>query len=582
MSGTPNLVAELASWGERVGLSPAELITWRHVLDHAPEDGTRGGAYYLKAASRAERARPVLAGELVCPPGLDGKPGSPLLWMFADRNGVTQLPLLGRPGEAERLGAYLESNVPRGAHICHWDAAENQFHTLLRWVAPRLAADGWVVLPYATGSRIVGVNLRRGKCSVLLTDALYQTGESTPSVGAWRERLGLGGYSAGLEVAQLRECVEGWQARALRVTGASLRVSIGAMALALARCYLPSDFRWFRTPRLVEAVCRAGGAYRGGYCYAERHAGPAWKVDMVRAYTWALASPLPSRSALAGPGHDPENVPGLHLCRVEGHGNAPAYLAAWDSDQARFRKKLRQVGPLLCWLVDSEVRGLRALEYQVSSVLAVRFTQHVDLALLARHLGALHRVYGRGSVESTLARNLANNLAGKLGQPAERTQVCYARERPDPSWYPYTDTRNQIVHGVWCQPQTHRDGTQHVEAAASITARVRGRVYSFLADWGHLGGRFVHADTDGLLLTSDPTGLMPLGDQAPGDWRLDGYDPDARVYRAKWYRFNGRAWAPGVPHATGADLELVASGGKLSISRRVLAPPWEAGARATL
>jgi hypothetical protein len=423
----------------------------------------------------------------------------------------------------------------------------------------------------ASAGGVLGIEFRLDKEAWLLADVGTMTGSERATLASFTGCPETGGRPSERAVLDLWRTLDRLQGFTLDRFGVGARMTVGSMAVKVLSANLPAEPVWFRPNPLLVAMCRQGGAYRGGLVYAQKYTGPAWRVDVNKLYTWALGQGLPTRSALGRCQQGGVERDGIYLTRVEGVSDMPVPLGAWPNEPARFRKQSRRGWTCLACLPYAEVAGLRALGYNVVPLFGWVFTEHVDTASFVAKLAQAQSSTERGTPEHALAKRLANAVYGKLGESPERTDVIYAAEAPDPSWWPFVTTSLKILPGLWVRRTVRHRPYHHVDAAAVITARGRARMYAAIAGWQCRGGGIVHVDTDGMLLTSDPDGVIPLSETEPGAFRCDAWGLPCTVVGPKWYSLGSVTVTAGASGVTAPQLAIVAAGGQIAIDRHVLA-----------
>lgn len=466
----------------------------------------------------------------------------------------------------------------KGRMLAAWGAADAGFFTFLRQFARPLVRLGCTIEPIATGSRCKALIIRKGRRSWWLTDAGEMVGAASVTEAQLAQEYAPRTPAPVGSAERLAAALGGFQRSLLGCFGVSIRATIGAAALRAATRFVPAD-RWvWRPPPLLVAMCRTGHAMRGGYVYAERYDGPAFRLDVNKAYTGALAGELPLRMALTSAHGGHEGQLGVFLCRVRGPGRLPVYLGVWQGKGEGFKLDYWQGRHALAVLTSTEITGIIALGYQVQQLGGYAAIRTWTLQSFAQQVAAVCVKHGRGSAHERTAKVIGNAVYGKLAERPEREQVMYAEQRPGPEWRPMLDEHGEHVPDLWTAREiAHRPG-QHVDVAATITGRVRGQVYEAAALVLALGGDVVHADTDGLLATVNPGAYLAQHAHQPGTWRVEDEPQRAIVWGRKGYAFGDQVKAAGFAGLTAADAERLVRGGDVETTYMPTPAPWRIGA----
>lgn len=559
-------------------LAADERGAWEHLIGATTSYPT--GEYHppLRAARRADKARSLAAftWEYDAPEVLTARPTA-LLWAAGEARGRVELPE-DAAGAAEALAGVLARPELRQRTVASWGAADAGFHAFLRHLARPLVRLGFTIEPVATGTRCKAIIIRKGRRAWWLTDAQEMVGGATLTQAAFVEEYAPRSRWETGDPARLAEALGAFQRQLLGLFGVSLRMTIGAAALRAAQQFVPGKAWLWRCPPLLVSMLREGHGMRGGYTYAERHDGAAWRVDINKAYTGALATALPARAALVRrPPADP-SVEGVYLCRVSGPGRLPAYLAPWRPKERAFVLDYWNGSECLAVLTTAELPGLRALGFRVEELGGFAFVRTWTLAPFVERIAAICEQHGRGSAHERTAKLIGNAVYGKLAERPERVEVMYAETRPAPGWRPMLTERGDEVPDCWTREVvTHRPG-QHVDVAAAVTGRVRAQLLDAAATVLALGGRVVHADTDGLLATLDPSDYLDTHDTRPGSWRVEREPQRAIVWARKGYAFGDEVRAAGFAGLGADDAAQLAAGETVETTYKTRGAPWSGGA----
>ena len=555
-----------------------ELPAWRHLIETTQSYPTGKYMPPMKAPKGAEKSRPIGA----------------LVWEYDSPEVLTaritavQIACTTEAGRLE-FGDDDEQNAAafaellllpacRGAMLAAWGAADGGFHTFLRQLARPLVRLGFTLEPVATGTRCKAIILRKGRRSIWLNDAQEMIGgggvQLAGFVGEYAPRSSNGTTTP----ARLAEALTSFQRQLVSMFGVAIHATIGAAALRAAETYMPRQAYMWRTPPLLVSMMREGHGFRGGYSYAERYDGPAYRLDMNKAYTAALATSLPLKSALVPAGAKFEGMPGVYLSRVHGPGVLPAYLAPWDPPEQGFIPKYWNGVSCLAIVNSSERLGLEALGFRVEQLAGYAYVREWTLEPFARRIAELCAQHGRGSAHERTAKIIGNSVYGKFAESPAREQVMYAMERPGDEWHPMLDLRGDELPDLWTMHVIKHRPAQHVELAAHVTGRVRGWLYEAMGTVVALGGAVVHADTDGMLATVDASPYLAADESRPGSWRADLEPRRAIVWGRKGYAYGDEIKAAGVSGLTVDDASRIASGEAVEATYRATPAPWKSSA----
>jgi hypothetical protein len=222
--------------------------------------------------------------------------------------------------------------------------------------------------------------------------------------------------------------------------------------------------------------------------------------------------------------------------------------------------------------------GIRALGYQVEQLGGFQFVRSWTLEPFRRRILELCAQHGRGSAHERTAKIIGNSVYGKFAEKPDREQVMYALERPGSDWHPMLDMRGEEMPDLWTTKVTKYRPGQHVDVAATITGRVRGWLYEAMATSIALGGKVVHADTDGLICTVNPARYLQSNDESAGSWRVDEQARRAIVWGRKGYAFGDEVHAAGFSTLTVGDAAQLAAGDSVETAYAATPAPWKSGA----
>jgi hypothetical protein len=485
---------------------------------------------------------------------------------------------LDAPGGAERLAAVLFARRARGTAWVLGHGGRRDLHILFRRFYQAWLSLGYEVAPVVQGGDVKLVSVRRHKHSWYLVDWHGLTGldpacllEQTRAL-AGVDTLRLP-RSVGLALA-----VDGYAALVRAAFGVEARLTLGQTAVAAAARHVPSDGWLWRPNALALALCREGAGFRGGYCYYPAYRGPGHKVDIRRAYAWAISQPLPGGGFRGECVADGVERSGVYVCRVRGPGELPVYVGVWGHDGPGFARRLWSGDSCLCVLSTAEIGGMRALGYRVEPGWGYVHWRTFTLAGYAQAADAVTREHGADSVQGQAAKLLVNAVYGKLAERPERDGLVFSAKAPSKAHLPYVDSAGEEIDGAWCEATAAYRAHQHVDVAAHITALVRGRLYEAMGRLSACGITVLAADTDGLLLSHNPHGALELEPTKPGGWRYCGYDADLVISGPRFAVWRGRAITAGTTRQSPDVVALAYERGVVSVEGKVMAPPWQGGA----
>lgn len=496
---------------------------------------------------------------------------------LVDGANVRSVTLSDDDGRAREFAHVFFTHGTRGHLICWWGASRFLFHWFLRYLAPGLVDEGYDIRPLAAGTSLKAIIVRKGRQSWTLCDIQEMTGLTDYSMEDFVNAFPPIGADPGSNLFRLWGAVASFQRLTLDLFGVQLSPTIGRAALRAASRHVPDDaWKWRPEPMMV-ALCRAGGAYRGGYAFAQRYVGPAYKMDANKAYTWALGEALPLRSAFGKCVLNDVERPGIYMCRVRGPGKLPIYIAPFVGEPRGFEFAYWNGDECLAVVPSSEFPGLRALGYQVIPGHGLVFTSTFTLSGYVDAIAEIVNNHERGTPAVAVAKRFGVSVYGKFAEKPERIQVAYRAERPGKDWHPFLTIHGDEVPNLWVNKVISHRSHQQIDLAAVITARVRSLLYQAMATVIGAGGAVVHADTDGFLSSVDPLGLFETDGRRIGSWRLVEQAEHTVVVGRKAYSFGPEVRYAGVSGATVELVEIVARGDQVTVHGQQLAPPWETG-----
>ena len=408
-------------------------------------------------------------------------------------------------------------------------------HGVLRWYVPHWIAAGFRVQPVVSRSILIVLRVTKGRNAWTFADWTVATSSPAPSFGADHPITHDGAHAIHGELARCLRLVTELASWVREVFGVELRPTVGGTALAAAGRFLPPAEKLFRPHPLLLAMCREGGAYRGGYVYGQRYRGPGYKADVRRLYTAMIADDLPACWSF-GLGYDATSeLPGIFLCTVSGEPRMPLYLAVWEGPGTGFRKQHWYGGTGIAIIPSTEYAGLRAMGVDVQPGCGYVASRPFTLSGFVDHLQQLIRDAGPASVQGEYAKLLGNSVSGKWGVSPHLDSLVWSSERPGEDADPAFTLNGDRLDGLWHVKSTRYLGSQQVGLAAWVTARARSVLYAELARAMDAGRTVVHAHTDGYIATGPAPDWLPGDTDTIGAWRLVDTDSDVMTVRGGMY-----------------------------------------------
>jgi hypothetical protein len=554
---------------------------WNWLLDRSEAYPADAFMPALRPPRSVDVSRKLLAVRMVAVEERNDELRFPFRLLVSDGTEVHESVLHEDAEAADQFAQMLLTKRTRGHLLAFWHGGREAFHLILRELAPGLTERGFSIQPLANGSDIKALIFRKGRQSWWLTDVQTMTGLTDRSeaefLAAYAPRRRAGEH----QLTQLLRALKGFERVMLDNFGAALRVTLGASAMRAASHHVPARGWVWRPPPLAVTMARDGGGFRGGYAAAERFVGQAWRADLNKAYTSVLADELPGRLMLGAAESGLFERPGLYLCRVSGRGIVPAYLATWTGGPQGFALDYWKGGDTVAVLPSSEFAGLRQLGYTVEPGYGFVTATSWQLGGFVRAVERAVQRYERGSPEHQVAKLIGNSVYGKLAENPHRLDVQYAAERPGDEWRPYVTDRGDEVAGVWEAESVAYRPHQHVDVAAAVTGAVRGKLYGGIAAVRAAGGRVVHADTDGLLTTIDPSPYLDTDETRLGAWRVSEGAELTAVWGRKGSSFGADVRAAGIQSLTQEQALRLAQGEELAMPVEMVSAPWRGADRIT-
>lgn len=528
----------------------------------------------LKPPSRTDAPKRLIVAEIQTEGSLrDGTP-RPVALRLDDGLSPSLLPLPAGAEGALALAGALFTHRHRGALLVLPDGAASSFAVLLRAFARHLAAMGFQIEPLTGGATVRGIIVRKARHSWVLADLGIMVGMEGIGIDAFNAAFG-GWEEATLGADRLsHRALTVWQSLSLEHFDAAASVTVGRSAVRAASRHLGRGQWLWRTHPLAVALLRAGGGYRGGYAAAHRYVGQAWRMDMNKAYAWALGEPLPSRLGLyrAAPGHEPP--PGIYVARITGDTRVPLYVGRWSSERGGFERALWLGGDTLAVVTTTEAAAMRRLGYRVTFGTGLAYLSTFTLSGFTASIAGITRMYPRNSAQERIARAYGVAVYGKLAERPERQQTMYSAASPGEAWLPFVTNTGNEIDDLWQTATVAHRPHQHVDVAAEVTSLVRARLYDAMGAVIAQGGKVPHADTDGFLTTIDPAALFSSHATEPGAWRVPEGPERAIVWGSKGYSFGDEVRAAGLRGVTSEQAESIIMGEAIDVDMTRRASPF--------
>lgn len=528
----------------------------------------------LKPPKRRELARRIVVVELVTSGTVyEGTP-RPMTLTIHDGSALAHVDLPDGADGALALATALFTHRHRGALLVLLDGAASGFAVILRTYARQLVALGFTVEPLTGGATIRAVLVRKDRHTWCICDLGIMAGMEGVELEAFAKAFTPGYAPSSEPTAVAFRALRGWQATSVEHFGAAASVTVGRSAIRAASRHL-GDSQWlWRAHPITVAMMRAGGAYRGGYAAAHRYVGQAWRMDMNKAYSWALGEPLPLRMGLYRQHGTADPPPGVYMARVSGSSGIPLYLGAWDSGTKQFGRIMWAGGDTLAVITVTEGSAIRRLGYSVTYGTGMAYLDTFTLRGFTAQIAGITRIYGRGSPQERIARAYGNTVYGKLAERPERDQTMYAATSPGTGWLPFVTNTGDEIADLWTARSIAHRPHQHVDVASEVTALVRARLYDAMGAVFDAGGLVPHADTDGFLATIDPAALFTFDATAPGQWRPAEGPERAIVWGAKGYAFGADVRTAGLRGVTQSMAERVIAGDSVELAMKQRSAPF--------
>lgn len=442
----------------------------------------------------------------------------------------------------------------------------------LETLGPSLIERGYTIEPCLSNGGLTWAIIRKGKRRWLLTTSDTMTGLELPSLLAFAEDAEPSAAGRSTPAWLLFTACAAYSLFLRESFGSALRPTVSMIASASARRCMPENaLKWRPSPLLV-ALERDGIGYRGGVTYSREYRGPTHRIDVNRQYTSMLERPLPL-SAMFGRYKGPSSgQEGVFACTVHAPRDEQYPIGIWQGEDRGFERTNVKHGSFVSVLHTSEFEALQALGCDIDVGYGFAWKETFDLSEYVEKIRAVIATYGRTSPQGMATKPLGNMLYGKFGQGATRWELCYAPERPDETWRPYSDSEDRDVPFVWERQHTRHSMGMHVEIAATITGYARSQTMTTVAMLDAMGLRPVRAHTDSITTVGDPRPVIPCDDEEIGAWKYERYDDDALIQRANAYADGTGAHVAGFSNVTRAMLDEMHAGGEVVVAREINLP----------
>ncbi len=535
------------------GLDDDTLDAWRFLCESATPYPAGEFIPPFRAPTGPARTRGIIGAHLDSRRGeREGYPIPSALWLSDGSNGQYNR-LSGTADDVDTVSQALFTKENRSKLIVFKHGAKSELRLIAQRWGLALDALGFTVELMVNGGKLRAIIVKKSKHRWYLVDWQGITGRPPDEMTDYARRSGRPLPFLSTPANAVWAATTYVQQFIRRHFGVGLGLTIGATALRAAARSLPEEvLKWRPLPVLV-SMMRHGKGFRGGVVRGQRYRGASYMVDLNRAYTAALASSLPLRSAIGQCVRDGAERPGVYVCRVRGPSRSPIFLGAWSTAERRFESKWtldRRGEGVICVLPTSEYDGIRALGCTIEPAIGCLFTRTFSLAAYVGRIQAIVDHFGPRSLEAKLSKLLGNAVYGKFASDPERRTVRLSNKRPGLDWFIWIDSDGLPVEQVWEQSRVSYQWSQHVDIAGVVTGRVRSWLYAaetlIQANGGHVQG----IQTDCLISTIDPRGILPLDDSRIGAWRLVEEDADGVVAGPNCWAVGDHIAVPQHPHPT--------------------------------
>lgn len=554
-----------------------ERAAWSWIFDRLDAYPDDRRIQPLRPPARTEKPRRFVAAHLLTEGvSADGTPEPVALgWTSGKMPGRVRLGESDQ--DARTIASALFTDSHRGALVVFPDGAAQTFALMLRLYARTWVRDGYTIEPLVAGATVKALLVRRARHSWALCDLHTMTGLVGFTEASFVETFAGDELASSAPVALLHAALRGWQRMSLEHFDAAAGVTVGRSAIRAAARNLGQDSWLWRPHPITVAMLRPAAGYRGGYAAATRYTGPAWSLDLNKAYLWALGEPMPLRVGVVREPQGVEPRPGVYLSRVEGSGLVPIYLGAWREDGRGFDRVIWHGGDTLAVLTATETAAIRRLGYRVTVGRGIAYLSMFTLRGFVAQVAGITRMYGRGSAQERIAKAYGNTVYGKLAERPDRENVRYSLESPGEAWSAYVDNTGTEIADLWAAQTIAHRSHHHIDAASEVTANVRSRLYDAIGTVIRAGGDVPQADTDGFLSTIDPEGLFDTDATAPGRWRPAVGPHRAIVWGRRGYAFGDDVHAAGFAGVTSEMAAAAMAGEAQSVEMKVRAGAFGSG-----
>jgi len=553
---------------------PTQRRIFNHLLDQAVNYPRGKYGVPLKPLKKRDKRKPFYTLHITA--STDNNDLVPLVAVLMDglKRNPCNLNSSDKQQAAQSFADHIFRSKYRSRRIYAYGAHSGIFHALLRHYAPHWIKMGYVIMPIATGTQVKAIRIRNKRDNWTLIDAQGATGSDHLSIDEFIDTYGSATDKDDKYLSGLHNALLAYEDLTLKWFGEPLGITIAASAMRAARrSMFPDEYKWRPDPLMV-AMCRTGGAYRGGYAIGEPFRGHAYRVDMNKAYTSALSEELPQKVTFAMAGDMGEEQAGIYVCAISGYGSMPIYISRWEDKQDRFSVGYWRGGEAYTILPSAEIDGIRALGYQVRAGYGYKYLSTMSLNNYVDKIQNILNEYDRGTPEHDTAKRYGVAVYGKFAQRNEVIDIAYSEYRISEKWFPFLTIEGDEVPNLWVSQKKVYRPHQQVDWAAHITAHVRSRLYMEIARSIADGGRIVHADTDGFITTKKPQISNLYNDNEIGAWRFDTEGEYTSIYGAKGYSYGDDVRTAGAWSMTPEMVELVARGEDIIVKGKKLASPF--------
>lgn len=447
----------------------------------------------------------------------------------------------------------------------------------LQTVGPHLLGDGYSIEPCMGQHGISWLKIRRGKRSWTITTAETLSGVPLSTL------LDFAQTASDLPADQLGPAeilygaISAYTGFLRASFGTALRPTVGMIASAAARRFLPeSVLKWRPSPLLI-AMERVGMGYRGGVAYGSKFRGDVHRIDVNRQYSALLREELPCDAVFDRFGGASDGRIGVFVCTIETDTPLVYPVGSWQPSERRFTYGGVASGRTVCVLHTSEFPGLYAKGVRIEAGFGFAYRSTFSLGPYVEAIEDVTRRYGRTSAVGAVTKPLGNMVYGKFGQKPDRWQLCYSLEKPGDDWHPYFNEQLEDVAGVWERDHTRYTQGMHVDIAAHITGAARSQLLTTWARLEAYGYHVVRAHTDSITTSRDPREVMVTDAEVFGAWKYEGGFADALFVGPNSFALGDTGHIAGIPNVSRSDLEELHAEGRITLSRVQKGPRhgWE-------